>query len=739
MIAVLIFAFGLLALAQLQGALTQSSGYTKSKATATSLAEEKLECMRSFSQIGADADGYCDSQNPGLNVSYGEITDGSDNYGGTAISGTNFTTEWEVVEMWYDNATDTFVDEDPAGAGAGTPSRYKQVTVRTGWGDVLDGVATTTFNDGEDRAFVELVDIVPSIPPGASGRVLAGPSDGVGPTVAYTPGLNPDVVAISLGGSRFKETLLPEPDVTRTRDDEFVVTAFDVVTFSQTEGSASFLRREEFRVLNCECTLTSGQGRRPTVFNGNQYVEGEFANKTTGISANNDQDFLCNTCCRDHHDGGTAVDGQEGIAEGPDAFTPEASRLQYDPFKPSAEFSSGNHKHYGLDNQGDLVLAAQGDDYLESCRLIRKDGFFRVAQDVNAQVLSNVPEDYLDEDGETGPYSNYITGYTEEFINGIGGSYPQTLPNDNGFAATNPSPTSTVLPLNVGTTCDDDVAGPDDQCLRSRVLYIDYVTDETKTLYNCLLSAEDADGNVSPEDRQDCGAFTAFGKLEVLPFFELNVTNLSLWSETPTDNPVDVLSEPIEDDGQYVRGLATLTGSGGSDALTGIAESNPGLTSTRFIAPRDTDDDFDLQDTLAINGGAGVQPPAPDVDGSVDTVNQTRVDPNSITITENGSTVCNYPVVDPNDNQAPPKYECSVETDGISFTVGNYVGEKNNGTIVNNEVCLDLGGVPLLVTVNTSVTGEGTLAETTQVDISGIGSLTGLLTIDIDIVNQGDC
>ena len=704
LIAILIFAFGLLALAQLQGRLAQSAGYTKSKASALNLAEDKLECMRSFSQIPDDGDGgYCDSQAPNLETSYAEITDGADAFGNAAQGGSVYGAEWDVVEYWEDGAGG-FQTTDPAAPGT-SQSAYKQVTVRVGWVDAVDGVGTAGFgNNNDQRAFVELVDLIPAIDPSASGQVLAGPQAGFGPTVAYTPGQNPDVVAISLGNQRFKETLLPEPEVFRKQDDEFVVTAFDVITFTQSGNGSSFLRREEFLMLNCECELGgSGQGRRPTVFNGIEYVEGEFATKTVGTpSSNRNQDALCELCCRDHHDGGSATDGEEGDG----TFSPEQNRLRYDPFKPGAEYSGGNHKHYGLDNSGALQVAGQGDTYLENCRLIRKDGFFRVAQDIDVKVLSATPEDYLVSQSDVDTYSTFLTRTIADLV----GDNTETDPSD-------PVPTTASLPAASAdpSTCDIDNPGDtNDQCLRSRVLYLDYVNNEAQSLYDCYKGGGDQDS---------CDAPGVFGKFETLPFFELNTTNLSEWSEDPVDDPIDVANQRLENFGTYFRGLAELTGSGGSDVSTEIAESNTGLTNTTFIAPRGTDDDLDIVDTLEFNGGG---PPTitPDIDGTITRTRDARkaADPNQVGITALNDTLC---------NQVGENFECQLGSSGTAeFRVSGY--NTTQGNNVNNfEACAYVtSGIG--VSATRTVTGNGTLTEYTDVTVSGPLAFTAVIEVRID-------
>ncbi len=130
---------------------------------------------------------------------------------------------------------------------------------------------------------ITLTDLISSITSPSGGKVVlnATTNDQYGPPVDYSPGQNPDIISIKLGQNRFKESTKPLPYVYNAN--ERVETKFDVVTYSQNDDGATFLRREEFLAVACECELkfpsgTTG-GLRPTIWNGNDYTEGEFVSK----------------------------------------------------------------------------------------------------------------------------------------------------------------------------------------------------------------------------------------------------------------------------------------------------------------------------------------------------------------------------------------------------------------------------------------------------------------------------
>ena len=75
----------------------------------------------------------------------------------------------------------------------------------------------------EDIAVAAAEAVSPAATGGTGGLYL--------PTVDYDPGSNPDIISISLGNNRFKESTTPVPKVIRA--DSLAETTFDVVTYLQ--------------------------------------------------------------------------------------------------------------------------------------------------------------------------------------------------------------------------------------------------------------------------------------------------------------------------------------------------------------------------------------------------------------------------------------------------------------------------------------------------------------------------
>lgn len=567
LIGILIFAVGMMALAKLQGNLARNSGDSNSRTVATNIAEELIESARVFGQITSD----------GTNAAYNDIVDATQTI---TRAGNLYSVVVDVTDYYYDAATDTFKDDVPSGAGR---SDFKLVDLTVTWNTTrefqIDAENQTSGLLGTGS--IRVTDVISSITSKAGGKAVIGSigDNSYTPPVDYTPGENPDIISIQLAANKFKESTTPLPDVIRS--EELVETTFDVVTYSQSDTGATFLRREEFRAVSCECTLqvpANGEegGLRPTIWDGYDYTEGEFVSKVYGAEANNQQSQYCDICCRDHHDGGS---GEEDDGDDP-------GRSRYNAFRLADDYHtggslSGDHKHYNRDRDGNMELAeSDGDTYVEACRMIRKDGFWRIAQDLRQEGLNSFPADYLDGDDvdEIDEYSEYVTdavtGYEEEV--GVTDLYENDPPNLPLPVSMTPS---VVFPAsNYENATNFQAGGTTEQQLRARGIYLDYLSDVLRTRINCL----DAGGT-----GEDCEVPDVTTALEIIPFYDVQLTWLARWNETPNNNPIDVTNEAIADNNAHDRGMATLeAGFGYSTISSAVHTGNLGLTGTDPIDTR---------------------------------------------------------------------------------------------------------------------------------------------------------
>lgn len=590
-IGLFIFATGMLALASLQGQLTRSQADAAVRSVATNIAEEEIEWMRGFGLIDSDPDSsipaYEDIQDRTFTVTRGNM---------------NYTVSFEVTDYYYDLATDQFGTANPENL---LVSDFKEVNVIVSWG------ATPDFRISESQNIsavdigtgnVQFNTLISSVTTQGSGRTTTQTeNESLLPDVSYTPGALPDIVSLRLGNSRFKESTSPVPRVYRT--EETVETRFDVITYSQTDAGATYLRREEFIGVSCECEMQAAPadveqgGRLPTTWAADEYQKGELAIKPKGVSTSNQQSIYCNECCRDHHDM-TATTGDTAAA-------------LYDPFRASADYwdsgpFQGDHKHYGRSSTGNLVLAQSvGDHYVEACRMVRVDGFMRVGQDFRQEGRNAFPENFLDETSEVEDYSDWITSSTDLFEDALSGDYestPLTLPEAPKQPAANGLPTTTSIPTAIGAVT---------QQLRSRGVYIDYMRDDLRTAIDCLralpdgATASDCDSETIKFDKNSSTNY-----LEIIPFFDVQLTWLNRWSESPANRPIDTTNEPVLTDNVHSRGVASNpSGSGASNVYASGHRGNLGLTDTDPIDPRFASWIANAQ--LTVNALSADPPPTP--------------------------------------------------------------------------------------------------------------------------------
>jgi hypothetical protein len=257
------------------------------------------------------------------------------------------------------------------------------------------------------------------------------------------------------------------------------------------------------------------------------------------------QSIYCDQCCRDHHDGGTGAKDVDG----------DAGRSRFDPFRAADDYHTtgpfaGDHKHYSRDRTGALVLAANdGDRYVEACRFVRKDGFFRVAQDLRQEGLNAFPADYLDDDAELDEYSDYVTEAVSGYEAAIGSTDGYELSPPTLTRPANMDPAVVFPASTYGNATQMQEGTVAQQQLRSRGIYLDYMSDALRAKIDCLDL-----GGTGPS----CDAPDVTSALEIIPFYDVQLTWLARWNETPNNNPIDVSNDAIADDNTHSRGVASL-------------------------------------------------------------------------------------------------------------------------------------------------------------------------------------
>jgi len=671
-LAIAVFAFGMLALVQLQGNLARSSADANTRTIAASIAEEFVERARGFTSVEADATTAA--------WEYKEMTEAVLT---TTVTrgGVLYTVTASVDDYWYDPDPDvanfiaTPSDTPPEKLSHLVYSDFKLLNLNVSWNDspefVVDDVPTN--NVGLGSGSINIIEIVPGTPPILGAKVVAE-DDGKpsGPPVPYHPGKAPDIIKLGLDNGVFKEATSPVPDLIHS--DESVETWFDVVTYNQISAeSAIFLRREEFLAVTCECELqtpdTGEGGLTPTLFNGYGYTEGKLVKKNFGVEAQAaQQSDYCDICCRDHHDGAAyggvvSLDPQNPLDPGLVDSDPQS--LRYGP--PSGGISS-DHMHYGYTKKGEFVEADQdGDVYLEACRLIRKDGFMRVTQDFSQDGFYGFPEGYLETAEGALAYGTFVISAAEDYYGTNASSMIQPVETTPAYVipasledwsnATNlPTVPSAVKPIST-----------EDQQLRTRGVYLDYWTVEAQKNKADCFDGSDETVCINPYIDPAVSSPT-----EMYPFFDVQLTWLTRWNEIDdTADPVDVTNEPVETGNMHDRGRSFLAGSkvGQSEVEATSHDGNLGLTATGPIA-KDADagvyENYSLF-IIASNVDASVPSDGFSISGSLGTeVNSVK--PADFILTPGDDVHC---------GQTDTDYGCFVPFDAgdLTLTISNYVAK----------------------------------------------------------------
>jgi len=526
MLAVLVLSIGILGVAKFQGTLLQSGSETKAKAAALTLAQQKIDDLRSFGQLeaGTDCSGTCSwssfttSELGSKPMTYAYI---DDNKGGRLAPNTAFNLAFnnEIYKRTWDVKDEA---DEPEKLDS-----MKWVKVSVAWQD----------QSGETQT-VSLESLIPAISPALTS--IASPGAGASPTppnFIYTPGAAPDVIKVEIdaGDGQYRETSKVLPDVSQDGDNNLVT--FSAVTFTTSLGLglSTADNIDEYSNINCKCTRNASDSSAytPSRFVWNNSTKefydkrGEVITKPTGTEDNNGSGSetlvatLCTQCCRDHHDAGDSTAKYvQGTADNTD------------------------HDHY--DSSGNIANSG-GDDYLEVCRFKSIDGILSTFQDWQLKTSTVLPSSYLTDGTSTQTaYKSYVSDYLSSYTEG--GTAPTALTSRD---------------------ITDLLQGANDPLL-VRAIYIDEVENENNEYSTCISgigTVNDDCENVNP--------------IKITPFTEINLTKLANWaSSNCTDDGgtgACVSHDAIVDEGlsenNYSRGLVTASNSSTPSAVATITAS----------------------------------------------------------------------------------------------------------------------------------------------------------------------
>lgn len=550
LVATLIVMLGVTGYVTLQSKFTQSSSQLNLRSIAMRLAQEKLDDLRLFEQFDSEEGkvAYQDIENnTGGNLASGSVdvqltSSSSDTY--------SFTRTWEATDQYFidsdaDGVNDTWLDEGHPDLPDDLPSfsAQKYIVVSVAWTDYQGNAQSVTVSGN-----------VAPIDQGNSFMATNESSNSkVSPDVDYTPGTAPDVIAYDLGTGESIETSKPIPEVDNQGTNNVV--EFQTVRYTNTNvDDIDKVEQEDFLTVNCACKLAgSGSGKTPAMpvlVNGDtlQTQSGTFTTKTTGTVDGNQQNELCDECCRDHHDDFDMILSEEYYrAEGGVA-----------------------HKHYKYDdNTNTFTLASStGDKYDEVCRFKRVNGYYEVHADWNLLDVIEFDDEYLFTDANLTAYQTYSEDLLIAEINNT--AYP-TRPDTR-----------------------DITVSPGGYQQIARGIYMDRIKAEHLTTIQNKIADGDTDWKA------------------ITPFYDINLTLLSSWSTSDTavaditNEDIQTIVDPANEFyGTYSRGRLEALTDGSVTMSVAANPYNSGITGT---SPLSSDEQSNIKTdntmTVTVDGSA---------------------------------------------------------------------------------------------------------------------------------------
>lgn len=561
MIAVVVLATGLLALAALQGSLTRSSAEAKTRSRVAAMLSARMDELRGSGYDNAILDPGTTTTSSTVDGCDNDATDWIDcarvqgNLGSLTVTQTNTLWTSEVGAAAFGQvANRTDVEE-------GNPE-FVRVTLEASWTGANAGEGTHRLATTSEFSSLALRDSL--LPPPPASNTTTG-----APFVRTDNPAGPGVIPIAVGGGDATAASNPRPEqVGKTQNAEVVGTRFDVLTYNGLTGAAVIQRRVETAVVKCQCRLGAGGANLPEIYRASQwpavwtgerydvYTPNPAApppgqGKNSGPKPNVEQSPLCQECCRDHFDG------------------TETTVAKFDPER------SGAHDHYNISGGTLSALAANDVDYVDSCRVIRVDGFWRTAADMYSRQFGLLATETVDgKEAKSGLPTSSATNSYQTFVK----DYLEQITGASGTPPANAQGLFDEIPRALNDPDDVDIATPDTgdwRFLHGRGLYLDYLEEKARKKIQDILA------DTGPSGACPTGSDIAECILPYLPFTTVNVTELASWSRSNT-NILNIQAagtlgtDPLQPSGGRTAGKTK----GIADSIAKINMSNYGLAAS---------------------------------------------------------------------------------------------------------------------------------------------------------------
>jgi type IV pilus modification protein PilV len=541
LIAVVVLATGLLALAALQASLTRSSAEAKTRGRIAAMLTAQMDEIRGTSPGGYDAIAIGSST---FTCSSGAPVwlckaEGEANLAAGSLTVTQDTQIWSSTV-----GGTTFTNTPPA---KGADPQFKRVLLAAIWKDA-DNSSHSLGMTSEMSALALTNTPLPITDPNSSSNVS--------PVVREDDPTEAGMIPIAIGDGSETAATNPKPIVVSGRDGSTLIeTKFNVLTYRPSSGAVQVQQRVETTVVGCRCKYGNQselegiyvQNFRPTYWDGTRYKAPELLGASRPAIAgpvDATQSDLCTDCCRDHHD-------------------ESADTVKFDAMR------SDNFDHYKSSDLTNPVTVASGGEYNESCRVIRVDGFWRVATDERIEHF-----DYIgtESDGQDqvpdGTYSdNYEQFVVDQLSNMFASAAPDSLTAEQRYALP-PEKKPAQVAIKANET----------RYLHSHALLVDHIEAPAQAKIDSVLD------NCTKTNKIDC-------ILPYLPFTTINLTELAAYSPSIV-GVISVVSGGANfADSSIVQGMVKglTTATDGQTAIANgkVTESNSALAGVLPIDPDD--------------------------------------------------------------------------------------------------------------------------------------------------------
>lgn len=566
LVTLVVLGVGVVGLVTLSKSALTASQDGKRYEVAMRLAESKIEEFRNFNNLVTAMAPL---------TSYAAITSGNAT---KSQSGDSYTLAWTVTNQYWNGNTSAWQNTAPAGYLLNYPGR-KQINTTVSW--------TNSEGATVSVALIGYASPTESL----TAEQLNGGLDTAraGPKISYNPGVAPDVISIDLGNGSRQETSKPSPTVVAKNNTVGKEVQFETVTYQPANQGNTQQIQQDISSVSCACSYGStlnaylpGQAYS-TATNQLYWKVGSLQSKQTGTVSGNNQPALCTSCCKDHFDGSGG------------SFT-----SYYAPLNTSRQRYNSS-----------LSLAGSG-NYIDACRFVRLDGYYRPLPDWNLVKVIVTTSDFLAKPANQISYQNYIQYVVKTYIDW----QKQTLNWTSSTTATAPTISEfdawLQTPANVvagGDASTGITVSTGTRQLIARGIYVDILNPAYLTGIDTSVT----------------------GYLAKVPFQDINLTMLAEWSMTPLSGQLTgavtdyaaISNEPVDTIvdlnnyyfGSYSRGyLATKKSTkDASQNLQAVKvkatvyQGNSGITAT-LISPQDQSKALSTELTVKIDSGTVAQP-----------------------------------------------------------------------------------------------------------------------------------